>query len=259
MVNVIFAMPARDNNMVEQEQSCRAVCGLCECDGYYCGDECICECNLTNEESKCLEIGLNQSKFDITLNPIFLNLVELECIVDMKKECNKNGLEYELILQGSHARSQREIDEYTKTLAEIEQLKFKRQSENSSNSDEVVGAPALQPENTFMGNSPLSAIKFFAVPDGFTIETFKSKWDDFVGNSNNLVGAIPPLPVLQAPAPMPSFAPIVIDIPAFREINTPPPPPPPQTFGPLPKFKFDASSQFNVGDPLNTNFFKFNN
>jgi hypothetical protein len=52
---VVSALPTTNNkktNFIEQEKSCRDVCGLCDCDGFYCEDECICECNLETEDSK---------------------------------------------------------------------------------------------------------------------------------------------------------------------------------------------------------------
>jgi hypothetical protein len=51
-VAVAIANPALKSNYIEQENSCREVCGLCDCDGFYCEDECICECNLEEDESK---------------------------------------------------------------------------------------------------------------------------------------------------------------------------------------------------------------
>lgn len=47
-----YASPADRSNYIEQENSCRQVCGLCDCDGFYCEDECICECNMEDDESK---------------------------------------------------------------------------------------------------------------------------------------------------------------------------------------------------------------
>lgn len=52
-ISVAIANPAKSkSNYIEQENSCRQVCGLCDCDGFYCEDECICECNLGKSESK---------------------------------------------------------------------------------------------------------------------------------------------------------------------------------------------------------------
>jgi hypothetical protein len=52
VVSFAIAGPAKKSNYIEQENSCRQVCGLCDCDGFYCEDECICECNLEEDESK---------------------------------------------------------------------------------------------------------------------------------------------------------------------------------------------------------------
>lgn len=52
LLSVALANPAKKSNYIEQENSCRQVCGLCDCDGFYCEDECICECNLEEDESK---------------------------------------------------------------------------------------------------------------------------------------------------------------------------------------------------------------
>lgn len=52
VVSFAIAGPTKKSNYIEQENSCRQVCGLCDCDGFYCEDECICECNLEEDESK---------------------------------------------------------------------------------------------------------------------------------------------------------------------------------------------------------------
>ena len=51
-LNIVLSGPALKSNYIEQEKSCRDVCGLCECDGFYCEDECICECNIKDDDSK---------------------------------------------------------------------------------------------------------------------------------------------------------------------------------------------------------------
>lgn len=54
-ISAAYASPAnsaKKSNYIEQENSCRQVCGLCDCDGFYCEDECICECNLEEDESE---------------------------------------------------------------------------------------------------------------------------------------------------------------------------------------------------------------
>lgn len=47
-----LSSPTHKSNYIEQENSCREVCGLCDCNGFYCEDECICECSLEEDESK---------------------------------------------------------------------------------------------------------------------------------------------------------------------------------------------------------------
>lgn len=59
-ISAAYASPATSaqrSNYIEQENSCRQVCGLCDCDGFYCEDECICECNLEEDESEKKFVG----------------------------------------------------------------------------------------------------------------------------------------------------------------------------------------------------------
>lgn len=44
--------PIKDNEQKEVEKTkvCKELCGLCGCTGFYCGDECICECNKQSDE-----------------------------------------------------------------------------------------------------------------------------------------------------------------------------------------------------------------
>lgn len=51
-IQFVSCGPALKSNYIEQEHSCREVCGLCDCDGFYCEDECICECSIKDEESE---------------------------------------------------------------------------------------------------------------------------------------------------------------------------------------------------------------
>lgn len=53
---MVLANPVERSNYIEQENSCRQVCGLCDCNGFYCEDECICECNLEEDESKKVKV-----------------------------------------------------------------------------------------------------------------------------------------------------------------------------------------------------------
>lgn len=52
LLQVVLANPKNQNNYLEQESSCKDVCSHCECEGFYCEDECICECDIEEEESK---------------------------------------------------------------------------------------------------------------------------------------------------------------------------------------------------------------
>ncbi|EDW69219.1 uncharacterized protein [Drosophila virilis] len=45
-----------DNPLVEHkhERNCKALCEHCGCLGFYCGEECICECNDENSDTECI-------------------------------------------------------------------------------------------------------------------------------------------------------------------------------------------------------------
>ncbi|CAO1364281.1 unnamed protein product [Diamesa serratosioi] len=125
LLQLVHSSPTRESNFIEQENSCRSVCGLCDCDGFYCEDECICECNLTEDDN-------------------------LQCIADMKNECDKNGLEYELLLQDSaQARFLREVKKNNLDFGKhFILLKTKRESADVVGSDvkkiddPIIGAAA---------------------------------------------------------------------------------------------------------------------
>lgn len=55
----IQASPLLKRNQAMEDQKCKDICKLCNCIGFYCGDECICECNNKDDESECCII-LNQ-------------------------------------------------------------------------------------------------------------------------------------------------------------------------------------------------------
>lgn len=82
-------------------------------------------------------------------------ITDLQCIADMKKECDANGLEYELLMQESaKERFLRDVKgnsaDFSKHLVILKQ---KRQSQNSTGSDPVVGAAApSEPEGPIVGN-----------------------------------------------------------------------------------------------------------
>lgn len=43
-VGVAWAVPTFDKHNKQQEKDCKQLCGGCNCNGFYCGEECICEC-----------------------------------------------------------------------------------------------------------------------------------------------------------------------------------------------------------------------
>lgn len=46
------ASPFIGRNEIAEARKCKDLCDLCECDGFYYGDECICECNREDDESE---------------------------------------------------------------------------------------------------------------------------------------------------------------------------------------------------------------
>lgn len=44
--------PLKDAKDSEKVESCKNLCSHCGCMGFYCGDECICECNNDVEEGE---------------------------------------------------------------------------------------------------------------------------------------------------------------------------------------------------------------
>lgn len=59
LLSTLEALPARSNNFIEKDESCKAVCAICGCEGFFClnqadesDQECICECNLESDDSK---------------------------------------------------------------------------------------------------------------------------------------------------------------------------------------------------------------
>lgn len=46
------AIPVKDEKFLEKIESCKDLCGYCGCIGFYCGDECLCECSDQNNKGK---------------------------------------------------------------------------------------------------------------------------------------------------------------------------------------------------------------
>lgn len=62
-----------------QNENCKYLCGSCGCQGYYCGDECICQCNRADENN-------------------------VKCIQHMKQKCQKMAYPFEVLIQGPAGR-----------------------------------------------------------------------------------------------------------------------------------------------------------
>lgn len=46
------ANPLSRNPEGEETEKCKDICNECNCIGFYCGNECICECNVDKDESE---------------------------------------------------------------------------------------------------------------------------------------------------------------------------------------------------------------
>ncbi|XP_032598732.1 uncharacterized protein LOC6557460 [Drosophila grimshawi] len=64
-----------DNPLVEHkhERNCKALCEHCGCLGFYCGEECICECNNENSDTECIHTMQVNAR---TLNTPFKILIQ---------------------------------------------------------------------------------------------------------------------------------------------------------------------------------------
>ncbi|XP_037044706.1 uncharacterized protein LOC119080446 [Bradysia coprophila] len=79
IISTVQSVPVSDTS-VESENAakCKKLCGFCGCAGYYCGDECLCECNSAADG-------------------------DAECVNTMKSNCKKLELPFEVLIQGPNA------------------------------------------------------------------------------------------------------------------------------------------------------------
>lgn len=49
-VNRSAANPLLSRQEAAEDQKCKNLCTICNCIGFYCGDECICECNKIDDD-----------------------------------------------------------------------------------------------------------------------------------------------------------------------------------------------------------------
>lgn len=73
------APPPQQQQLLTPAQSCQALCGDCGCRGYYCGDECICQCNRADESN-------------------------VRCIQAMRARSHKSAYPFEVLVQGPAGR-----------------------------------------------------------------------------------------------------------------------------------------------------------
>lgn len=55
VIDSCYSVPissSEDERNLENTENCKNLCEHCGCMGFYCGDECICECNNQEDEGK---------------------------------------------------------------------------------------------------------------------------------------------------------------------------------------------------------------
>lgn len=76
------ASPLLIRNEVAEDRKCKDLCKLCNCIGFYCGDECICECDRKDVESECdgfsIIISKYQKKISLSLLLFLLHVFSIK-------------------------------------------------------------------------------------------------------------------------------------------------------------------------------------
>lgn len=67
-----------DEQLATTMRSCKELCGSCGCLGFYCGDECLCECDVDGDDEH-----------------------DASCIERMQDRCESEKLPFEVLIQGS--------------------------------------------------------------------------------------------------------------------------------------------------------------
>lgn len=142
IISTVQSVPLSDDS-VESENAakCKKLCGFCDCAGYYCGDECLCECNsLTDGKA--------------------------ECVDTMKSNCKKLELPFEVLIQGPNVnrmvRSLLYANPDEETCSQSSESMQKKRStisiykpDVSEQQDEILVAPKV---DTHEGDSPIHII-----------------------------------------------------------------------------------------------------
>lgn len=101
----ITALPTDDSSAdVRSYRTCRDLCCSCGCLGFYCGEECLCECDGTGEtEGKMLPSSLwccaeccGRAEPQQNTCPS-----DNECIEKIHNRCERMQLQFEVLIQGS--------------------------------------------------------------------------------------------------------------------------------------------------------------
>lgn len=145
IISTVQSVPVQDSSVTsENAAKCKKLCGFCGCDGYFCGDECLCECNSSTEGTA-------------------------ECVDTMKSNCKKLELPFEVLIQGPNVnrmvRSLLYADPEEETCAKSSESNQKKRSTISiykphalDQQVEILPAPAAEEKETLEDDSPVHVI-----------------------------------------------------------------------------------------------------
>lgn len=148
IISTVQSVPVSDTSVAsENAAKCKKLCGFCGCTGYYCGDECLCECNSPTEG-------------------------EAECVDTMKSNCKKLELPFEVLIQGPNVnrmvRSLLYADPEEEACVQSSKSNEKKRStisiykpDGSEQRDEILSAPVahkVDEERTQEDDSPIHVI-----------------------------------------------------------------------------------------------------
>ncbi|KAG4077533.1 hypothetical protein HA402_002960 [Bradysia odoriphaga] len=142
IISTVQSVPVSDSS-VESENAakCKKLCGFCGCAGYYCGDECLCECNSATDG-------------------------DAECVNTMKSNCKKLELPFEVLIQGPNVnrmvRSLLYANPDEEVCAQSSESNQKKRSTISiykpneiRQKDEVLTSPMVGDAATHLSDSPI--------------------------------------------------------------------------------------------------------
>lgn len=91
------ASPVMSGNNLDLVEDCRNLCKHCNCVGFYCGEQCICECSKS--ESGKYILNRNRSQKDkFHYSNKFLDR-DMKCVETMQNNCRKLDLPFEVLIQ----------------------------------------------------------------------------------------------------------------------------------------------------------------